>query len=224
MHVDRDISPMQIWGRLILASVFLMTGCATNGDMSIGWRCLKKETHRGGGNYHIDLNKDTYDRLSQCIQIESEVAQRRTSEQSERDYRAQNQGKLPEKVSVVYTTKMTPSGGIVKKGGELTLVGHVEVVNGTKEKVHSVEEELVLSYNGEKMQSIVKPMSGSAGVFETKHLVSIPQQFQDGRYTIASRVLINGAVVPTTTRKQKLDVVWIDFNNQLARWTDSAFK
>jgi hypothetical protein len=94
--------------------------------------------------------------------------------------------------SVIYSTKMTSIDGTVKKGGVLTLVGHVKVVGWTNQKIHSLKEELVLSYNGEKMQSVVKPMLDSGDVFETKHLVTIPPQFQDGRYTITNRVLING--------------------------------
>lgn len=215
MYEVDDLMPVRRqwqWG--MLASAFLLSGCATNGDMSTTWECLKKETHQGGNNYRLDLN--TYARVNHCVQIESEVAQRRSAEQAEKDYRAQNKGKLPEMASVIYSTKMTPSDGIVKKGGVLTLVGHVEVVGGTSQKIHLLEEELVLSYNGEKMQRVVKPMSGSGGAFETKHIVSIPQQFQDGRYTIASRVLINGSVVPSTTRKQKLDVVLTESHFQLA--------
>ena len=215
MYAVDDLMPVRLRLRgFILASAFLLSGCATNGDMSTTWECLKKETRQGANTYRLDLN--TYTRVNHCVQIESEVAQRRSAEQAEKDYRAQNKGKLPEMASVIYSTKMTPLDGIVKKGGVLTLVGHVEVVGGTNQKINSLKEELVLSYNGEKMQSVVKPMSGSGGIFETKHLVSIPPQFQDGRYTITSRVLINGSVVPSTTQKHKLDVVRLESHFHLA--------
>jgi hypothetical protein len=176
---------------------------------------MKKSQNRT--DVHISI--DTLRRGWDCFQIESEVAQRKTAEQAEREYRARNKGRLAEKASVTYSVSMSPSHGRVSKGGVLVLIGHVEVVAGDKEKIDRVDEELVLTFSGSKgrelLQKFVKPMEGKGGAFETKHTITIPREFQDGQYNIVSRVLVNGEAVPSSKQSKTLQIAQLPQEEQM---------
>lgn len=146
-----------------------------------------------------------------CFTVKSESKETKTAQQVEQAYKQNNQGKLPDAPQVVaYNMQMSPSSGVVSKGKTVELRSYAEVINGRLQKADRVEEELILSLESDKLQTLVKPMPNVGGGFSNTHKLTVPAQFQDGTYQIASRLLINGQPVSSSVRQQKIMVVTID--------------
>lgn len=144
-----------------------------------------------------------------CFGFNSESRQTKTAAQVDQEYRQQNRGSLPDTpMLTAYTTNISPANGVVGKGGALEISSQAQVVNGKIRKADRVEEEFVMSYNNEKVGEFSKAMPSAAGAFENKTTINVPKKFQDGAYTIASRVLVNGEPVgnPKVTRMQVVTV------------------
>lgn len=157
-----------------------------------------------------------------CFGFNSESRQTKTAAQVDQEYRQQNRGNLPDAPMVTaYSTHVTPANGVVGKGGALELNSQAQVVNGKYRKADKVEEEFVMSYNNEKLQGFVKPMPSAAGAYENKTTINVPKQFQDGTYTIASRVLVNGDPVGNP-RVTKMQVVTVNGETRIALMDVSA--
>lgn len=141
-----------------------------------------------------------------CFAIKSESRQTKTAAQVEQEYRQENRGSLPDKpMLTAYSTQITPANGVVSKGGVIELTSRAQVVNGTVQKADKVEEEITLYYDKEPMQKAVKAMPNSVGGFENKTTIAVPKKFQEGTYSVASRVLVNGEPVgQTSTAKVKV--------------------
>lgn len=211
---------------LTFASIFVVSGCATTGGTTTsGIGGCGAETYLLAGGVGAILGAlaggekgAAYGAAggaalaaAYCFGVKSETKQAKTATQVEQEYKRANQGGLPDDPQVVaYKVQMNPLNGRVAKGNTLEINSQADVLNGRLKKADKVEEELVLSLGGEKVQNVVKPMPSTAGGFESVHKITIPQQFQEGNYQVASRLRINGQPVANTARKQTLQIVRVD--------------
>jgi hypothetical protein len=129
-----------------------------------------------------------------CLAVTSEANQTKAAAEVEKDYRADNGGKLPSQPMVQsYTTSISPASGTVPRGDKLTIQSQAQVVRGANTGIESVQELIQLKLGEDVLQNITKPMPNSgSGAFATTHTIQIPPRMQDGTYTVASSLLING--------------------------------
>lgn len=211
---------------LTVASIFVVSGCtSTGGARTSGFGGCGAETYLLAGGVGAILGALAGGKEGAaygaaggaalaavyCFAVKSETQQAKTETQVEQEYKRTNKGSLPDDPQVIaYNVQMNPPTGRVAKGNTLELNSQADVLNGRIKKADKVEEELVLSLGGEKVQNVVKPMPAAAGGFVNVHKITIPQQFQEGKYQVASRLRINGQPVANTTRQQTLQIVKVD--------------
>lgn len=211
---------------LTVASIFVVSGCSTTGGartasaggcgaetylLAGGVGAILGALAGGEKGAAIGAVGGAALAAAYCFGVKSETKQAKTETQVEQEYKRANQGALPDNPQVVaYNVQMNPPTGRVAKGNTLELKSQADVLNGRLKKADKVEEELVLSLGGEKVQNVVKPMPSTAGGFVNVHKITIPQQFQEGSYQVASRLRINGQPVANTARNQTLQIVKVD--------------
>jgi len=223
---------------LTVASIFVVSGCTSTGaTRTSGIGGCGPETYLLAGGVGAVLGAIAGGKegaaygaaggaalaAAYCFAVKSETKQAKTETQVEQEYKRANQGALPDNPQVVaYRVQMNPPNGRVTKGNTLELNSQADVLNGRLKKADKVEEELVLSLGGEKVQNVVKPMPATAGGFVNVHKITIPQQFQEGNYQVASRLRINGQPVANTARQQTLQIVKVDGEMQFALLESSS--
>lgn len=146
-----------------------------------------------------------------CMVIDSQSQQVKSASAVNEEYKTKNRGQLPATPTVqTYSTAMSPATGRVSKGNRVELTSRADVVDGSQTRIQKVEEELTLSLAGEKLTSRVKDMGPAGGSFENKFSIPIPAQFQDGAYTVSTRLLINGKPIAGSERQRQMIVATID--------------
>ena len=151
-----------------------------------------------------------------CFAIKSESRQTKTAAQVDQEYRQKNQGNLPDSpMLTTYTTSVTPPNGVVNKGGVLEIKSQAQIVNGKYASADRVEEEFTMFYNNEQLQKRSRPMPGAGGAYESKTTLNVPEKFQDGAYTIGTRILVNGAPVGNA-KSMKVQVVTVNGETRIA--------
>lgn len=129
-----------------------------------------------------------------CLAVTAESRQTKTASQVEQDYRSQNSDSLPPAPQVQsYSLGIVPTSGAVKRGETLVIHSEAQVVRGLREDISSVKEVIQLKLGNDVLQTADKNMNAAgSGAFDTTYSIPIPQRFQDGTYTIASALYVNG--------------------------------
>ncbi len=124
----------------------------------------------------------------------AESRQTKTAAQVEQDFRSKNSGNLPADPQVQsYALGIVPSSGAVKRGETLVFHSEAQVVGGLQEDISSVNEVIQLILGNDVLQTADKDMNAAgSGSFVTTYSIPIPPRFQDGTYTIASALYVNG--------------------------------
>ena len=225
---------------VIFSGVLLVSGCASTGQgagggsQSSGMSGCSPGSYVGaviggallgaliGGNKGAAIGAATGVAAAgvYCLAINSRTDQTRTAQEVEQNYRTVNNGALPAQPTVqTYRSQInSPSNGVIKKGSTVQMASYAEVVNGREQRANTIEEVTTLYYGGEKFgEPSSKSMSASgSGGFSSTSSFQIPQKFQDGAYVIVTQLYVNGQPVANSTRQQKLQVVTINGQMNLA--------
>ncbi len=133
-----------------------------------------------------------------CLAYNVQTKQTRTAMQVEQDYRRTNRGRLPATPRVVNYTAQVDSAKI-QRGQPFKIASVVEVVNGQKQPVQSVREELVL-YTPDGQQINQDPKSKqfqatSGGRYENSFELNLPKGVSQGVYPVKTQLYVNEVLV-----------------------------
>lgn len=141
-----------------------------------------------------------------CFAINLQSRQTKTAAQAERDYIRTSSALPAEPVVTVYSSRLQKE--VVQRGQPINVNSTLELVNGSRQKVSEVREELVVfSPDGTPFKTGSKSFSSnSAGRFENAFELKLPQGAPQGKYALKTNVYVNGKVV--ATRDLSTQVVW----------------
>lgn len=140
-----------------------------------------------------------------CLAVNANSRQTRTAAQSDRDY-IQSRGRLPAEPQVVVYTPSTSSSSS-QRGQPLRINSTIELVNGSRQQVTEVREELVLfNPQGEQLVNNMKPVViTSGGRFENSFELTLPASAPQGLYAMRTNLYVNGKL--SASRNLRTQVV-----------------
>lgn len=141
-----------------------------------------------------------------CVAINVNSRQTKSAAQADADYQ-RARGRLPDEPSVVsYSPQLAAKS--VQRGKPMKVESLLELVNGAKQPVREVREELaIFNPDGTQIKTGSKPFSASsAGRYENSFEVKLPEAAPQGRYALKTNVFVNGKLV--ATRDLQTQVVW----------------
>lgn len=153
-----------------------------------------------------------------CLAFNVQTKQTRTAQQVQANYRKANRNRLPATPEVVnYSAKMnTPS---VQRGQPFKLQSVVEVVDGHKQPVQSVREELLLfTPDGQQVNRDPKSkmfQATSGGRYENSFDLNLPAGVSQGQYAIKTNLYVNDKLV--AKRDLAAQVVIVDDMPQIVQ-------
>lgn len=127
-----------------------------------------------------------------CLTINANTRQTRTAAQSDHDY-IQARGRLPAEPQVVVYTPTTSSRSS-QRGQPMRVNSTIELVNGAREAVTEVREELVVfNPQGEQLVNTTKPLTNkTGGRFENTFDLTLPASAPQGLYALRTNLYVNG--------------------------------
>ncbi len=144
-----------------------------------------------------------------CVAINSESKQVKTAQQVDKEYVKVNK-KLPNAPELL-TYDVKTSANSIQRGTPVTITSTVEVVNGAKEPVREIREELqVFNPDGTailadpKSKPLAKSVSG--GRYENSFVVNMPAQARQGNYTFKTNLYVNNKL--TSSRQMQTQVAF----------------
>jgi hypothetical protein len=141
-----------------------------------------------------------------CVAINFKSNQTKSAVEADADYR-KARGALPTEPKVVsYSTKLASNS--VQRGQPLMVNSTLEMVNGTKEPLREVREELaIFNPDGTAFKSGSKPFStNTAGRYDNTFEIKLPAGASQGVYALKTTVFVNGKLA--VTRDLSTQVVW----------------
>lgn len=155
-----------------------------------------------------------------CVGWNYNVRQTKSAEQVQEEYKAANSGELPTESTVVrYDTRFDPTA-YVTRGGKMTVVSNIEVIQGTSDSNLIIEEELTLVRPDKSEVKSRKRANAnqSTGGFATTYSMTMPQGVPQGVYPVRTALYVNGKQV--AEKDMQMQVVRIQNGDILAGWQD----
>lgn len=126
----------------------------------------------------------------------------KSSHQADEAYKKANGGRLPDTPAVVaYNAKIGSSQ--YKRGQTVIIKSSVELVNGTREPIKTVREELVMLDTDGKPSEVSKknkPFTATAGgAYENSFEFTFPDQAPQRRYDFMTKLYVNDKLIQTQT-------------------------
>lgn len=141
-----------------------------------------------------------------CVAVNYQSRQTKSANQADRDYQT-TRGQLPPQPQLVtYAPSVSPP--VVQRGRPVKVNSTLELVNGSRQPVSSVREEIVV-YNqeGQPFKTGSKPFTAaSAGRYENSFEVTLPQSAPQGVYAMKTNVYVNDRL--TASRDLQTRLVW----------------
>jgi hypothetical protein len=141
-----------------------------------------------------------------CVAVNYQSRQTKSANQADRDYQ-QVRGHLPpEPQLVAYTPTLAPP--VVQRGRPVKVNSTLELVNGSREPVSSVREEIVVQDpQGQPLRTGSKPFTAAAaGRYENSFEVTLPPSAPQGVYGMKTQVYVNDRL--TASRDLQTRLVW----------------
>lgn len=142
-----------------------------------------------------------------CLAINANSRQTRTAAQSDRDY-IQSRGRLPAEPQVVSYTPSSPSRS-GQRGQPLRVNSVIELVNGSRQPVNEVREELVVfDPQGEPFRNGSKQLTNNTGGrFENTFELVLPESAPQGLYTMKTNLYVNGKLSASKNLQTQIVVI-----------------
>lgn len=142
-----------------------------------------------------------------CVGWEYNTKQTKAVAEVEREYKAQNQGRLPTRTTVLQYETTLEEAGRVSPGQKLVVSSTIEIVQGTTERQVVVEEELRLSRpDGSELRTARKTANEikGGGQYKTTFIVTLPEGVAQGQYPVQTTLFINGRNVVTKSLQMQV--------------------
>jgi len=131
-----------------------------------------------------------------CIAWNYNSQQTKTAEQVNSDYRASNNGALPETPKVVaYDIGAAPSA--ISAGNPMVINSRIAIVGAANGPLPVVEQKIVVGHDGKEIASARKQANPGAGAGEyvTSFKVNMPKGVPQGNYPVSTSLYVNGNLV-----------------------------
>lgn len=129
-----------------------------------------------------------------CYAFNVNSRQVKTAAQADREYVTARGTLPPEPQVVAYDSQV--SSAVVERGKPFKVNSTVELVNGRKEPIREVREQLVLlDTNGQPVKNGSKPVestNASGGRFENSFELKLPEGVSQGVYPLRTNLYVNG--------------------------------
>jgi hypothetical protein len=135
-----------------------------------------------------------------CYIINAQSKQTRPPADVEGQYRAENQGTLPEQPLVTAYDTAFNAGGGVKAGQEARVVSNITLVQGSKEPVRDVVEVLEVFESGDPGKVMLRAEKKAdpgvtAGGIQNTFTIRLPDSLSAGSYPARTALYVNGKLV-----------------------------
>lgn len=126
-----------------------------------------------------------------CVALDASSKQTKSSAEVLKEYREENGGRAPDRVTLVRYDGSSPSSAVRDKGSivELRSTGQLVIPPGQQGSPQYVEE-LQLNVPGEQPRIITKPLSMvGGGGFEQSYKIPLEKSLPQGDYNFKTRIL-----------------------------------
>ena len=135
-----------------------------------------------------------------CYIINAQSKQTRPPADVEGQYRAENQGTLPEQPLVTAYDTAFNAGGGVKAGQEARVVSSITLVSGSKDPVRDVVEVLEVFESGDPAKVMLRAEKKAdpgvtAGGIQNTFTIRLPEGLSAGSYPARTALYVNGKLV-----------------------------
>jgi hypothetical protein len=135
-----------------------------------------------------------------CYIINAQSKQTRPPADVEGQYRAENQGTLPEQPLVTAYDTAFNAGGGVKAGQEARVVSSITLVQGSREPVRDVVEVLEVFESGDPAKVMLRAEKKAdpgmtAGGIQNTFTIRLPESLSAGSYPARTALYVNGKLV-----------------------------